>query len=287
MEQKKRFCDFGEEDVITESNYQDALQPQNDEFNMDEDDLDAWFGEDGIDHSRDFDETIEYTGSVDGTAFMQSDLEVIEEAQTVESPEKSENIIDTENISVGREATKEETEKAEKSHTMVIEAVEIISEAIEDGVRTELNTSMQAKKVREYKNKAVYFKGKFAKAKTEDNPLKKLIFMAIAAAAAGVFGGVYANSYFIAKHGQVESMMSCAFSWIMEFDTLTVSIDPFNSGAFFAGFALWGGILAVIFLLSSLNSSNMKNSRVGHEHGNAKLMDNSSFKKYKNRFMER
>ena len=89
MEQKKRFCDFGEEDVITESNYQDALQPQNDEFNMDEDDLDAWFGEDGIDHSRDFDETIEYTGSVDGTAFMQSDLEVIEEAQTVESPEKS------------------------------------------------------------------------------------------------------------------------------------------------------------------------------------------------------
>ena len=111
--------------------------------------------------------------------------------------------------------------------------------------------------------------------------------MAIAAAAAGVFGGVYANSYFIAKHGQVESMMSCAFSWIMEFDTLTVSIDPFNSGAFFAGFALWSGILAVIFLLSSLNNSNMKNSRVGHEHGNAKLMDNSSFKKYKNRFMER
>lgn len=287
MEQKKRFCDFGEEDVITESNYQDALQSQNDEFNMDEDDLDAWFGEDGIDHSRDFDETIEYTGSIDGTAFMQSDLEVIEEAQTVEAPEKPENIIDTENISVGREATKEEAEKAEKSHTMVIETVEIISEAIEDGVRTELNTSMQAKKVREYKNKAVYFKGKFAKAKTEDNPLKKLVFMAIAAAAAGVFGGVYANSYFIAKHGQVESMMSCAFSWIMEFDTLPVSIDPFNSGAFFAGFALWGGILAVIFLLSSLNSSNMKNSRVGHEHGNAKLMDNSSFKKYKNRFMER
>jgi len=282
-------CDFGEE-ITTESGYEydpDENAQKHDEYNLDESDLGGFLGQ--IDESQSIDRYVEYTGMPVDNVLYPPDMKKLAEAEQSEkqAEEHPEDIISEEDVKAVRQATSEENKQAEKSRSMTIEAIEIVSEAIDDGARTMLNTGLGAKKIRSYKNKASYFKSSFAKAKTEDNPFKKLGIMAIAAAAAGIFGGVYSNSYYIEQGGKVKSMLSCAFSWIVQFDSMTVRISPFHFSPFIAGFGLWAGMLALIFLFSWLNNDMMKNSRVGHEHGNAKLMTGNSFKKYKNRFMER
>lgn len=280
-------CDFGEE-ITTENGYEydpDENTGGHDEYNLDENDLGDFLGR--IDETKSINNYVEYTGVPTGDVLYQPDIEELAEMKASEEEQHPENIISEEDIQAVRKTTPQEDEKAEKSRSMTIEAMEIVSEAIDEGARTIFNTGMNAKKVRDYKNKAAYYKGTFSKAKTEDNPLKKLMFMAIAAVAAGLFGGIYSNSYYILQGGKVKSMLSCGFSWITQFDTMPVRISPFHFSPFIAGFGLWAGILALIFLFSWLNNDTMKNSRVGHEHGNAKLMNNGSFKKYKNRFMER
>lgn len=283
MEQKNSnsYLDFGEEETITDS----LSSFEEDEFNLDA--KDALDGE-MVDEEKNIDTMIEYTGSVKNN-LLSEDYKQIEEAEKAEENVKNtpENIVSKENTTVQREATSKEAEKIEKSRTVTIEGLKIAYEVIEDSAWTEHCTGLEANTIRTYKNNTVYPKSKFSKAKTEENSLKKYIFMAIACVAVGIFGGVYANSYFINQGGKVESMLSCAFSWVMEFDTMEVHMSPFYFSPFIYGFGVWAGILAIIFLFSCLNSSLMKNSRVGREHGNSKLMDNGGFKKYKNRFMER
>jgi hypothetical protein len=265
----------------------DEFSQEVDEFNLDEKQiLGEEIAPDELDMTVSKDQVTLFTGSTEG-GLNTADIEQLSEAmEVVNLP--NENFIGEGEMEVKREMTEEEKEKQERGKQAIINGFEIMKEAFDDGVNTVLNTGLEAKKIREYKSKAVYPKSKFSKAsESEKTPLKKYLFMACACVAAGIFGGVYANSYFVFLHGKVESSLNTAIGWIMIFDTLPVTMSPFDPASFFAGFGVWGGILAVIMLLSALNSDTMKRSKVGFEHGNAKLMNNTSFKKYKNRFMER
>ncbi len=258
-----------------------------DEFNLDEQQcIGKELAPDELDLTVSKDQLTLFTGN-DSSGLNTMDIEQLSEAvDAAKLPD--ENFLSEADFEVKRELTEEEKEKQEKGKQTIINGIEIVKEAFDDGVNTAINTGLKAKKIREYKSKAVYPKSKFSKAsESEKTPLKKYLFMACACVAAGIFGGVYANSYFIFQQGKVESSLNTAISWIMIFDTLPVTMSPFDPTSFFAGFGVWGGILAVIMLLSALNSDTMKRSKVGFEHGNAKLMNNTSFKKYKNRFMER
>lgn len=186
-----------------------------------------------------------------------------------------------------REATEYEKLQQQKSDKMVIEGSEIIKEYVDEGLKKLEETGPDAKKVRSYKNQAVYYKSKFAKAQeSEENPVKGFVIMAIIAVAVGIFGGVQANSYFVMQGGKAQGVLKCAFSWILSADSMSTDLTPFYVDIFFGAFAIWFSAIAVILMFSYFNKKTMKKSRVGHEHGNAKLMDSKSFEKYKNRFME-
>lgn len=196
-------------------------------------------------------------------------------------------VISRSEIACKREATELEKLQQERSNKMVIESFEITKEFVDEGLKKLEETGLGAERVRTYKNKAVYKKSKFAKAQeSTENPMKKIIIMVVFALAGGIIGGLQANSYYIMQKGKVSGVLNCAFSWLLSVDDVSIKIAPFYVDIFFGAFFIWFGLLAVVLLFSYFNSKTLKSSRVGHEHGNAKLMDNKSFNKYKNRFME-
>ena len=274
--------------LFAEDTTADDFSQEVDEFNLNEKQcIGREIPPEELDMTVSKDQVILFTGSTESGGLNTLDVKQLGEAmEAAQLP--NENFVGENEMEVKREMTEEEREKQERGKQAIINGIEIIKEAFDDGVNTVINTGLGAKKIREYKAKAVYPKSKFAKAKESgDNPKKKYLFMACACLAVGIFGGVYSNSFYVFQNGKVESILNTAIGWIMEFDTLPVTMSPFDPASFFAGFGVWAGILAVILLFSVLNSSTMKTSRVGHEHGNAKLMNASSFKKYKNRFMEK
>lgn len=281
---ENKVYDFGEEEITESSNINDILGVSMpvDEFNI----TDEFLFED-IDDMECIDKQITPIQASKG--LIGDDEKQLESIQAeVDAAAVTENVVEEKEIAVQRSETPEEIEKGENSRKMIIEAHEFIKECIEEGVNIAQTTGMNAERVRTYSGKAIYYKQKHAKAKeSDDNPFKKLAFMAIACIAVGAFGGVYANSFWVAKQGHVNSMLNCAFSWLMEFDTLPVTMSPLNMSAFMAGFGVWAGLMVLIMFFSWDSSQRKKRNRDGKEHGSAKLMDSSSFKKYRNRFMER
>ncbi len=286
MAGEEKIFDFGEETYTEESSLESLLNLNgsglNDEFNLVEEDI---FGDEPIDEGRSTDTITTFVNESNG--LLEGDAEQIEQMQA-EADTAPENIVKVEEVKAERTETPKEAEQRKQGQTMIIEMQEFTKEIIEEGLNIARITGTNAERVRTYTNKAVYFKQKHAKAKDGgDNPLKKLLIMALVCCAVGVFGGVYANSFWVSKNGVVESSLSCAFSWLMEFDTLPVSVSPLDMSAFMAGFGVWGGIMALIMFFSWDSSQRKKRNRDGKEHGDAKLMNSSGFKKYRNRFMER
>lgn len=174
--------------------------------------------------------------------------------------------------------------KNEKALSMVIDGVAI---ALKEIVReaTAFNPTKLVK-VREYKNKAVMPKINHAKPVDKTGSGKKrFIFFLLVAVGFAVFGGVQANSLYVYKDGNVTSLLSCSFAWLME-TNMPISISPLYTDVFFTAFGVWLGVLGIIGLFIYLDSDQRKQSRVGHEHGNARLGNSRDFKKYKIRFME-
>lgn len=140
---------------------------------------------------------------------------------------------------------------------------------------------------RKYTNKAEFQKIVFAKPKSANgNPLKKLLIFGIICIAVGVFFAVEANSYYNFKGGNVESELSCAFSWLMVYDSLPVSLTPLNTSVAGIAFLMGFGILGIIGLFIYLDSEQKNLSRVGHEHGSARLGEPKDFKNFKTKFMD-
>ena len=179
----------------------------------------------------------------------------------------------------------EQQAKQDELRTVVVDSYEWIVEQVKEGVSIMEKTSSEKGKARTYNKKAEMPKIVYAKAKGQSSFASKLMKFGIACTAVGAFVGVYANSY--AAVNPDATAMSCSYSWILSFDTLAVTMTPFNFSAFFAGFGVGFGLLGIIGLFIWLDADAKKQSRVGHEHGSAHLGTNRDFKIYKNKFMER
>lgn len=180
------------------------------------------------------------------------------------------------------------SEEAKSAHRKIIDGVELaVSNAATDKKQDE--QEQVRKKQREYTNNADMEKVVFRKPKTEGSFLPKLIIFLCACAAVGIVLGLQSNSYYnyatlIGK--KVDSTMSCLWLWLLE-ENMPFNPTPFNSSVFGTGFAVGFFALAVIGLLIWLDNDAKKQSRVGHEHGNARLGSLKDFRNFKNRFMEK
>lgn len=179
-------------------------------------------------------------------------------------------------------ATDEET-------TEVVAEGDAADESAEDNKKDKKPKEPQ--KAREYTNQAEFYKANFGKpVELNGGGAKKLFMFLIACVATGLFFAVEANSYYVAKLNLGETAnltpMSCAFMWLTVFDTLKISLSPINGAVMGTAFLLGAGILGIIGLFVYLDSENRKLSRVGHEHGNARLGTPKDFKAFKQKFMD-
>lgn len=167
--------------------------------------------------------------------------------------------------------------------TRIIDGVTLpVKNNIED-----IKKQYDRKPVRKYTNKAVMPKVTFSKPKEQGGgKAKKFFIFLIACAFVGGFMAVEANSYFNFKEGKVPSELSCAFSWLTVFDTLPISLSPINFSVMGIAFLFGFGILGIIGLFVYLDNEQKKQSRVGHEHGNARLGTPKDFKQFTQKFME-
>ena len=113
----------------------------------------------------------------------------------------------------------------------------------------------------------------------------KIFIFILACLGVGAFMGFKANSYYIFKEGNVTSLFSCAFSWLLE-DEIPMKIAPLYTDVFMPAFGTWCGIILLIALFIYLDTEQKKLSRIGHEHGKARLGTARDFKKFKLSFMD-
>lgn len=175
------------------------------------------------------------------------------------------------------------SEKTIQTVKKIIDGIEVVVKTMIEETQNELKPR---EKIRTYSKKSNMEKTVYRKPKKAGSFLSKLIMFIFACIATGIFLGLQANSYYIFKGGKVESSFSCVFSWLME-ENMPFTVSPINGDVFGTGFFTGFCVLAVIGLLIYLDSDAKKQSRVGHEHGKARLATPRDFKKFKNRFMEK
>lgn len=143
------------------------------------------------------------------------------------------------------------------------------------------------KKVRTYKNKARLDKVVYKKpVEVGRNKAKKILLFLCICFGISAFFGIKANSYYIYKGGKVNSLMSCSFSWLFE-EKVSIKFSPFYVDVFGVAFLIWFLITSLMALFLFLDSEQRKQSRVGHEHGKARLGTVKDFRSFKVRFMDK
>lgn len=176
------------------------------------------------------------------------------------------------------------TEEEEKAIKAVKESTAELCKTVLDEKSKELTAELP--KVREYTNKAEFEKINYAKpVEAKGSWKKKLLILLIACFVVGCFLAVKANSYFVYTNGKTTDGIACTFSWLMA-DDMPYALTPFNSSIFMTAFGIGAGLVAIVGIFIYLESEQKRQSRVGHEHGNARLGTASDFKKFKTRFMD-
>ncbi len=204
-----------------------------------------------------------------------------EDNRESEPSEKEKKILYKENVEYVTE--KPPPESAVQAAKKLIDGVQLVVQAVVEETENNLKPK---EKVREYKKKATMEKIVFRKPKQEGSFLPKVIIFLCVCAAVGIFLGLQANSYYIFKKGKVTSTFSCVFSWLLE-ENMPFSMETIDGSVFGTGFLCGFLLLAVIGILIYLDSDAKKQSRVGHEHGKARLATPKDFKNFKNKFMEK
>lgn len=204
--------------------------------------------------------------------------------------ENTENAVKDSDITYSSSETEEKKTEAQeqvnKAQELVVDSFSWIVEKTMEGIDVIERTSDKKQKVRTYKNVAVMPKITYAKAASGKSFLKTLIIFLIVCSVVGGIFSVYANSYMAVHYKENPTPMACAFSWIMEFDTLPINLSQTYPDVMGMGFLMGFGILGIIGLFVWLDSDAKKQSRVGHEHGAARLANDRDYKTFKNKFME-
>lgn len=216
--------------------------------------------------------------------------EMLENLPDTIASKNTENTVKDSDITYSSPETEKQEEEAqkqaEKARELVVDSFSWIVEKTMEGVDVIERTSDKKANVRTYNKVAEMPKITYAKAAKEKTLLGTVVKLLIACSACGGFFGVYANSYMAAHVKEKPTPMTCAFSWIMEFDTLPINVSQIYPDALGMGFLMGFGILGIIGLFILLDNDAKKQSRVGHEHGAARLATNSDYKTFKNKFME-
>ena len=174
-------------------------------------------------------------------------------------------------------------EEQKEKLTMIIDGIAVtIKDAANEAVS---QLSGERARVRKYKNVAAFQKPVFAKPK-EIGGLspKKIIIFLIICIAIGIFLAVEANSYYFFKGGKTDEL-SCCFAWLTV-ENLPIYLSELNMGVIGWAMAIGSGITGIVGIFIYLDKEQKSHSRVGHEHGNARLGTPSDFKTFKSKFME-
>lgn len=258
------------------------------------------FVEDDYDDDVINESEITFTGGQGMDCITEHELFLLRQQETLQkstfdevfnASQGNENIISpnetTFETEIPAEKQAENREKEENFRKMFIGNFEWTVQQIKEGTEILEKTSADNQKVRTYNKEAKMPEIKYD-APAEESSFGKKLFLAVAAClgTGGLFG-VYANSYMAFHQKDEPTPMGCAIGWIAEFDSLPVTMSPFFTNVFASGFGMGAGILAIIILFIWLDSDQKKQSRVGHEHGKARLGSSRDFKIYKNKFMEK
>lgn len=133
-------------------------------------------------------------------------------------------------------------------------------------------------------------KSSFAKPKEEKGFGHKVRITAVVCAIISLFFAVQSISYTnfcVAEKKETPSAMGAAFGWLTEADVpfdLSITDKSLSNGL--TTFFIILVVSAIIAAIALASADTKKKSRVGHEHGNARLGTNKDFQKFKNTFMD-
>lgn len=176
-------------------------------------------------------------------------------------------------------------ESEENVRKLYVGVKEWVVDCVKEGVQGLYNLSPEKERVRKYNKQVSMPKIVHPKPYEPKSFATKLVFFTLACLAVGVFLGIKANSYYTARANPQLTPVKCALLWLTE-ENLPYTFFPIKSEVFGTAFLIGVGISAFIGLIIWIDSNVRKQSRVGHEHGQARLATRKDFKVYKQRFME-
>lgn len=138
---------------------------------------------------------------------------------------------------------------------------------------------------RKYTNNAVFEKVNYAKPVVKkESFVGGLIKLTVVCLIIALFFGVQANSYCAYKNANIDDTLSCMWLWATV-ENLPITLTPLYTDVFSSCFFTALFVSAIVGAFMWIEKDQMKKSRVGHEHGNARLGTKSDFKKFKRKFM--
>jgi len=184
----------------------------------------------------------------------------------------------------------EADKKTGSAISAIIDGIEIIKKAVEQEVKDSIEQT-PLPKIRSFGDKNI---GKKKQAVYKDatvenkSSIKVLVFFLIFGFVFGIISGFIANSYH--NFNPQMSAIGCLMHGFLSQDLDNVSIPftffPLDTSIFLSCFLMIFIVTALIGLLAWSSAEERKNARVGHEHGDAKLMTDTTIKGYIRKFME-
>lgn len=171
----------------------------------------------------------------------------------------------------------------EQEKMFIIDGVKIIMEAS----KSLKQTSADKPAVRKYnKKKPKRRKAKFTKEKKEGSALGTFLKVVVIALIIGTFLGTKGLAYYNTYGTEKTTPAQACFGWLTKDVPVTFeTVMPFNADVFLTGLGMGAGAFLVIALFVYMNNDQKKESRIGHEHGKARLATPTDYKQYTNNFM--
>lgn len=205
--------------------------------------------------------------------------DVIKKDEEEKVPYEEEEVLDDENVEYYVANKKD----YEQEKMFIIDGVKIIMEAS----KSLKQTSADKPAVRHYnKKKPKRRKAKFTKEKKEGNALGTFLKVVVIALIIGTFLGTKGLAYYNTYGTKKTTPSQACFGWFTKDVPVTLeTVMPFNAEVFLTGLGIGAGAFLTIAVFVYLDKDQKKESRIGHEHGKARLATMTDYKQYTRNFM--
>ena len=205
--------------------------------------------------------------------------DVIKKDEEEKVPYEEEEVLDDENVEYYVANKKD----YEQEKMFIIDGVKIIMEAS----KSLKQTSADKPAVRHYnKKKPKRRKAKFTKEKKEGNAFGTFIKVVVIALIIGTFLGTKGLAYYNTYGTKKTTPAQACFGWFSKDVPVTLqTVMPFNAEVFLTGLGIGAGAFLMIAVFVYLDKDQKKESRIGHEHGKARLATMTDYKQYTRNFM--